>query len=120
MLSTLVNAQSLCSSSAKSVVGEHTLNSYGHSSVRLLSHQLVILDLLETADPAGVPSVVLLLLKLLACENSLVAVDDDNVIAAVSVGSKGRLMLTSEDVSSLSSNSTEGLDPQRREYTMCE
>lgn len=50
-----------------------------------------------------------LLSELVACENSVLAVDDDYMIAAVYVGCKCGLMLTSEESCSLSCYSTEGL-----------
>ena len=108
MISVLVGSQSLELSSAEAVVREHTVNSDHHSSVSLLSHHVLVRNGLESADPACVP-VVLLLLELSACENSLCAVDNDNVISAVYVGSVSGLVLASEDVSSLSSNSTKRL-----------
>ena len=45
---------------------------------------MCIRDSLKTADPACVP-LVRLLIKLLACENSLICVEDDYMVAAVSV-----------------------------------
>ena len=108
VLGTLVDSESGCLFSAESGVGEHTGNGDGHSSVRLLSHELVVLDLLETADPAGVPSVSLLL-ELAAGEDSLVAVDDDYVVAAVCMMCVGGLVLASQDMSCLSRYATERL-----------
>ena len=108
MVSVLISSESLELSSAEAVVREHTVDSDSHSSVSLVSHKILIGDRLQTTDPACVP-VVVLLLKLLTCQDSLFAVDDDNVVAAVYVRSVGGLMLTSEDVSSLSSNTAERL-----------
>src|SRR5699024_7460822 len=88
--------------------GDHALNGNVHSLVGALRHQGLVLDLLQAADPARVSTVVLLL-QLLAGQNSLVAVDHDHVIAAVHVGSKGNLVLATQQNSSLGSNAAEGL-----------
>jgi len=53
--------------------------------------------------------VVHFLIEFLTCENNLISIDDDNVVTAVSVGSEGGLMLTSEKLSSFSSYVTEVL-----------
>ena len=60
------------------------------------------------ADPAGVPSVNLLL-QLLAGEDCLCAVNDDHMIAAVAVGSECRLVLASQNVSGCCSYTAQGL-----------
>ena len=49
-----------------------------------------------------------LLLHLLAGQDSLVAVDDDDMVTTVNVRSKGGLVLTAQDDSSLGSNAAEG------------
>ena len=51
----------------------------------------------------------LFLCELVACENSVLAVDDDYMIAAVYVRCEGGLVLASEQYGSLSGNAAEGL-----------
>jgi hypothetical protein len=51
----------------------------------------------------------LFLCELVACKNSVLAVDDDNVITTVNVGCKCGLVLASEECSCLRSNTSEGL-----------
>ena len=50
-----------------------------------------------------------LLLQLLAGQDSLIAVDDDDVVTAVNVGGESGLVLAAQDDSSLGSNAAEGL-----------
>ena len=85
MLGALVAVQAGQSLSTDGVGRDHALDSVGHSQIAVLSHQLAVLDLLQAADELAVGDVELLL-GLLAGQNSLVAVDDDNVIAAIDVG----------------------------------
>ena len=66
------------------IVRQHTLNSDEHCVLRSLLHQLAVGDLLQMADPAGVPDLELLI-ELLAGQNCLSAVDDDDAIAAVDI-----------------------------------
>ena len=80
--------------------------SLGH--VAVLSHQLAVLDLLQAADELAVGDVELLL-SLLAGQNSLVAVDDDDEIAAVHVGGVIDLLLAAQQNSSLSSDVAQAL-----------
>ena len=51
----------------------------------------------------------LFLCELVAGQNSVLAVDDNHMVAAVYIGSKGGLVLASEQHGSLSGNSAEGL-----------
>ena len=59
-------------------------------------------------DISGV-TLPLLLSELVACEHSVLAVDDNNMVAAVYVWRKDWLMLASEEHRCLSCNTTEGL-----------
>ena len=108
MLSTLVSAQALQSSSTQRIGGQHTLHSQHHCLVGLLGHQGFVLNGLHAADPAAV-MIVVLIDQLVAGQNGLVAVDDDNVIAAVNIRRKGNLVLTAQQNSSGSSNAAQGL-----------
>jgi len=87
---------------------DHALDSVGHSQVAVLSHQLAVLDLLQAADELAVGDVELLL-GLLAGQNSLVAVDDDDEIAAVNIGGIIDLLLAAQQNSSLSSDVAQAL-----------
>ena len=81
MLGALVQVQTGQSVLAQGVLGQHALDGQLNGVVGAGSHHVAGLGLLQAADPAGHP-VVLLLLGLLAGQNSLVGVDDDDVIAA--------------------------------------
>ena len=61
----------------QSAVRQHTLNSQFHGEVALLGHQGAILDFLQVADVAGVV-LIQLLVQLVAGENGLIGVDDDD------------------------------------------
>ena len=108
MVSSLVAVQAGHGLGADGVRGDHALDSVGHSLVAVLSHQGLVLGLLQAADPAGM-SAMELLLQLLAGQDSLIAVDDDDVVTAVNVGGESGLVLAAQDDSSLGSNAAEGL-----------
>ena len=59
---------------ADGILRQHALNCELHSELRLLSHQGLVLNFLQTADPAGVMTIVLLG-KLLTGQNRLVSVE---------------------------------------------
>ena len=80
-------------------MGEHTLNCQLHSHLGSLSHQFLVLDGLHTADVTGVV-VVVLLLQLLAGQNCLICVNDNNEVTAVYVGGESGVVLAAEQVSS--------------------
>ena len=69
-------------------------------------HESTRLGLLEMTDVTGV-TVVDLLFQLRAGENSLVAVDNDDMIAAVHMGSKGRLCFASENIGGNNGNASD-------------
>ena len=95
MLSTAENLQAGQGVLGDDVPGHHAANSQLHGQLRLLLHESAVLGLLQTADPAGVGAIVLLL-QLLAGQNGLLGVDDDDVIAAVGVGGVFGLMLATQ------------------------
>ena len=68
------------------VLLQHAADSQTHRELGLLLHQDLVLGLFQTAGITGVSAVVLLL-QLLAGEDGVLGVDDDDVIAAVDVGS---------------------------------
>ena len=108
MLSTLVAVQAGQSLGTDGVGRDHALDSVGHSQIAVLSHQLAVLDLLQAADELAVGDVELLL-GLLAGQDSLVTVDDDDVIAAIDVGGVVDFLLAAQQNSSLSSDVTQAL-----------
>ena len=63
----------------------HALDGQFHRLGRTLFHEGVIADRLQVADITGV-AVIELLLQLLAGENCLCAVDDDDMIPAIDMG----------------------------------
>ena len=108
MLSVLVDMQAGHSVLADGVLGQHTLDSQLHSVVGAVSHHVTSLGLLQVTDPAG-DTIVLLLLQLLAGQNSLIGVDDDDEITAVNVGGEISLVLAAQDVCSDNSGTAQGL-----------
>ena len=108
MLGTLVAVQAGQSLSTDGVGRDHALDSVGHSQVAVLSHQLAVLDLLQAADELAVGDVELLL-GLLAGQDSLVAVDDDNLVTAINVGGVVNFLLAAQQNSSLSSDVAQAL-----------
>ena len=92
----------------QSAVRQHTLNSQFHGEVALLGHQGAILDFLQVADVAGVV-LIQLLVQLVAGENGLIGVDDDDKIASIHMGGEDRLMLASQQGGSLSGYAAQGL-----------
>ena len=90
------------------VLGHHALNSHAHGDVGLRLHQDAVGSLLQAADPAGV-SAVDLLGALVAGEDSLAGVDDDDVVAAVGVGGVSGLGLAAQKVGSPDSGLAQGL-----------
>ncbi len=108
VLRTSIDMQTSESLAAKSVVGEHALDSLLDDELRLLSHQLLVVDLFEVTDVTGV-MVVHLLIEFLTGQNDFVRIDDDDEIAGVNMGSKDRFVFAAEKSCGFSSKSTEGL-----------
>ena len=90
------------------VLLKHAADSEAHSKLRLLLHESLVLSLLQTAGETRVSAVVLLL-QLFAGEDSVLGVDDDDVIAAVNVRGVVGLELSAEKVSGESSGLDHGL-----------
>ena len=108
MLCALKESESEHSGSADAVGRNHTLYRKLHRLSGAGSHQDAVGSFLEVTDITGM-TVPFLLFELLACEDSVLTVDDDDVITAVNVGCKGYLVLASEQDSGLSRYLTEGL-----------
>ena len=108
VFSTCIYLEASDAACADLVVGEHTLNSELHCEFGLGCHEGLVLSFLQTADVTGVTAIVFLF-ELLAGENSLACVDDDNEFTAVNVGGEFRAMFTSENVSGSYSGLAEGL-----------
>ena len=108
MLSTLVQVNAGHGVTADSVLGQHALDGQLHSIVGALLHHEASLGLLQAADPTG-NTVVDLLVGLIASEDSLVSVDDDNIVAAVDVRGEIDLVLATQQVSSDDGGTAQGL-----------
>ena len=89
------------------VTGHHAADGYAHSQLGLLSHHILVLGLLQAADPTGVGAVQLLI-QLLAGQSGLAGVDKDDVIAAVSVGGEFRSVRAAKNFRSLNSTGSVG------------
>ena len=96
MLSACIKTHSCSGFSTECVVGKHTLDSKLHSLFGLLAHELAVLYFLETADVSGVMTVILRL-ELLARENRLGCVDDDDKLTAVNMRGELGAMLTAKN-----------------------
>ena len=92
-----VDVQALEGVLGDGVAGHHAADRDAHRELGLLLHEDAVLGLLEAADPAGV-STVILLLHLVAGEDRLGGVDDDDVVAAISVRGVGDLELAAQQI----------------------
>ena len=108
MLGALVELQAGELSAADAVLGQHALDSQLHGELGTLRHQRAVLDVLEVADPAGV-MIVVLVVELLAGENGLVNIHDDDEIAAVHVRGEVNLVLAAQQLGSGDSSAAQGL-----------
>ena len=108
VLAACINAESAFCCSADCVGRDHAANSKFHSLFRLCSHECVVADSLQMADPACV-MIVELLLSLAACENNVCTVDDDDMVTTVNMRGKGGLVLAAEKNCGLSCNTAERL-----------
>ena len=104
----LAQMQAIQALAAKRILRQHTLDSQFHSVVRTVFHHDASFGFLQTADPAGVTAIVLLI-QLLAGEYCFACVDDDDIVAAVNVGSECDLVLAAKQVGSNNSSTAQGL-----------
>ena len=84
MLGAGEDAQTLELPLGDGVLLQHAADSQAHRQLGLSLHQGLVLGLFQTAGITGVGTVVLLL-QLLAGEDGVLRVDDDDVVAAVNV-----------------------------------
>ena len=105
---TSIDVQTLQGVLGNGVAGHHAADGHAHSQLGLVLHQDAILGLLQTADPTGVSTIVLIL-HLVTGQNSLAGVDNDDVIAAVSVGGVGDFALAAQQVGDDDSGLAQGL-----------
>ena len=91
-----VNAEFLEHLFAERVFRQHTLDCLVDSKIRFFGHQFLVLDLFESADKSCVIAIVFVL-EFLARETNLLAVDYNDVVTTVDVGSVFRLVLALED-----------------------
>ena len=115
MLAAGVGAQAGHGGAADGVGRDHALHGQLHSKLRLGSHQGVIAGGLQVADVPGV-AVVVLLLRLAAGEDGILAVDDDDMVAAIHMGSEGGLVLAPQQHSGLSGYTAQGLPAASMTY----
>ena len=108
MLSAGVDLETVDGVAAKGVLGEHALDGQLHRELGALLHERAILDVLQVADPAGV-MIVVLVVELLAGENGLVNIHDDDEIAAVHVRGEVNLVLAAQQLGSGDSSAAQGL-----------
>ena len=95
MICALINAQAGQRIAADDRIRNHALHGELHRKIRARFHQRTVLYLFEVTDIARM-MVIHLLLELVACENGLVGVNDDDMVAAVGIGRKGRLVLAAQ------------------------
>ena len=98
MLLTGINVKTLQRVLGDDVPGHHAADGHTHSHLGLFLHEDAVLGLFQTAHPTGVGTIVLLL-HLVAGENGLACIDDDDIVAAVGVGGIGGLTLAAQQVS---------------------
>ena len=85
MLGAGEDAQALELPLGDGVLLQHAANGQAHCELGLLGHEGLVLGLLQAAGITGVGTIVLLL-QLLAGEDGVLRVDDDDIVAAVNVG----------------------------------
>ena len=90
------------------VLLQHAAHGQTHGQLGLLLHETVIAGLLQAAGIAGV-SAVILLLKLLAGQDRLLGVDDDDVVAALNMRGVIDLQLAAQQVGRESGGLAQGL-----------
>ena len=117
MLAALVDVQASESVPAEGVLGQHPPDGQLHGQLGTGLHQGAVLDFLQAAHPAGVGAVVLLI-QLLAGEHGLLGVDDDDVVAAVGVGSELGLPLAPQQLSGQRGGLAQGLSGGAAESTL--
>ena len=108
MLGAGEDAQTLQLPLRDGVLLQHAADGEPHGQLGLLLHQDLVLGLFQTAGVTGVGAVVLLL-QLLAGEDGVLGVDDDDVIAAVNVGGVVGLELAAEKIGGEGSGLAHGL-----------
>ena len=115
VLRTSIDMQTSESLAAKSVVGEHALDSLLDDELGLLSHQLLVLDLFEVTDVTGV-MVVHFLIEFFTGQNDFIRIDDDDEIAGVNMRSEDRFVFAAEKSCGFSSKSSRVLPSASSRY----
>ena len=98
MLLTGINVKTLQGVLGDDVAGHHAAHGHTDGHLGLFLHENAVLGLLQAAHPAGVGAVILLL-HLVAGEDGLAGVDDNDIVAAVGMGGIGGLALAAQQVS---------------------
>jgi len=108
MLGPAENAQALELPVGDGVLLQHAADGETHGKLGLVGHQVLVLGLLQTAGVTGVGTVVLLL-QLLAGQDGVFGVDDDDVVTAVNMGGVVGFQLAAQDVGGESGGLAQGL-----------
>ena len=90
------------------VLLEHPADRQTHGQLGLALHEGLVLGLLQAAGVTGVGAVVLLL-QLLAGEDGVLGVDDDDIVTAVNMGGVVGFQLAAQQVGSQCSGLAHGL-----------
>lgn len=117
MVSAFINAQAGQRIAANDRIRNHAFHGELHCEIRARFHQRAVLDLFEVADIAGM-MVIHLLLELVACENGLVSVDNNDMVAAIGIGRKGRLVLAAQQNGGLAATRPIGLPAASSTYQL--
>ena len=96
VLRACVYLQTGCSLAADRILREHTLHCQLNCQLRTLSHEGLVLGFLQAANPARM-SLVVLLSQLVAGQDCLGSVDNDNEIAGINVRGELYLMLAAKE-----------------------
>jgi len=107
VLSVVVDVQSGELLSAESVVRKHALDGLLHGNLGVLLHEGAVLDFLHVTNVTG-ETIVDLLVQLLAGENGLGSVYDDDEVSRVNIRHKVRFMFSAKDSSGFGCDLTEG------------
>ena len=108
VLSALENGKTGQGLAADSGIRNHSLNGELNRQLRTGCHQGAVLGGLEAADVSGV-TIVELLVELGAGQDDLSSVENDDVVTAIYMRSKDRLMLSAKKVGNLGSDTAERL-----------
>ena len=108
MFCVLINMASCKLLSAKCCIRNHTLYSKLHSEIALFCHKCAVLNFLKVTDVTCMV-LIKLFIKLIACKNCLVCVDNNYEVTAIYIWCEDWLVLTSEKSCSFTCYTTKRL-----------